>query len=245
MKFSKKSKFLFVSSNISLVTISVVIVIYSISNLILAQCEAKTFFNVVNKDYEACFGKKYVHENSYFEDITCMKMEIATDIITKSNNLKTQYSDNLKNETNQSNNSSGSNGSETLSSLKKSISDIQEYNNAIEYKKSSLALLNYCNSLYSSLNYMTYGSDALLIDIINFLSDKEALTLAADKDTQQIHVMANMSTNIVLNLKNQIYIYQYSILVSLFILLGTILNIYGLRARKNKYRRKKRNNQNK
>lgn len=243
MKKLKLSKALYICCNICLIAISVISILYSITSLILSNNDAKTIFNMVNKDYEACFGKKYVHEDTYFTDITCMKMKITSTIITKSAGLKNQYYDSIQTgrDTDSAARSSNSNNreSEAVIILKDALSDIQDYNKAIPYKKHSLLLLNNSNSLYSALNYMIYGNDALLKDTINFINDKEALSLATEKDIQEIHVMANMSKNIVLNLDKHIYFYKYTILAGLLLLLGACINIYRINARKKKYRRKK------
>lgn len=242
MKKLRLSRVLYTCCNVSLILLSVCSITYSIISLIISRSEVKTIFNTVNKDYEACFGKKYVHEESYFTDITCMKMEIASDIINKSANLKNQYIDKINDELGieETNGSSelNINESESFTNLLDSLSNIQSYNKPIQYKESSLPLLSNSSSLYTSLNYMTYGSDALLIDIANFIIDQEALTLTTDKDVQEIRVMANMSTNIVLNLNKQIYFYKFSILVSLIFLLGTCVNIYRIRTYKYRGKRK-------
>lgn len=253
MKKIKLSRILFVCCNTVLILMALLSIIYSLVSLILSYNESKSVFKSVNKDYEACFGKKYAHEDTYFTDITCMKMEITSSIITKSGDLKDQYYKKTDAGTGTDSSSgpgiSNDSKAETITALKDNLSDMQDYNKAIPYKKQSLLLLNQSNSLYSALNYMVYGNDALLKDTVNFIDEKEALSLVTNKDIQEIHVMANMSKNIVLNLNKQFYFYIYIILTSLFLLLGTCINIYRINARKKKYRRKKniiqRNKENK
>jgi hypothetical protein len=181
--------------------------------------EAKTVYNSVSRDYEACFGKRYLPEGTYFTNISCMKMEIATDIIKKSSEFKKQYIE-----------------AKTQEKLKAALSDMQEYNKPILYKKAFIPLLSYGKSLYSSLNYMTYAGNALLMDINNFITDQEALSLAADKDIQQIHVMAAISADLALNVNKQMYHCLFILLAGFLTLLGTGVNIYRLRKRKPKYK---------
>jgi hypothetical protein len=244
MKKLRLNRVLYTCYNTCLLLISLGLIIYSISSLFIAEIGAKTIFNTVNKDYEACFGKEYIHEESYFTDITCMKLEIASNIIITSSNLKNQYFDNIKHEISDnvtySTKDLNIHESESYATLVDSLSNIQDYNNSIQHKESSLLLLNNYNLLYSSLNYITYGNDALLIDHANFITDQEALSLAADKDIQEIRVMSNMSTDIVLNLNKLIYFYRFTILVCIIFLLGTCLNIYRIKVRKNKYNKKRR-----
>ncbi len=242
MKKRRLSKILFAACNICLIIVSIIGILYSMTNLILANREARTIFNTLNKDYEACFGKSYEHETSYFTEIACMKMAISSDIITKSANLKNQYLGSIdpeksENESNTSNNP-GISKTNAFDMLKGSLTEMQNYNNAIIYKKSSMPLFGVCESLYTALNYVTYGSDALIKDVVNFIDDQETLSLAADKDTQEIHIMSKMSTEIYLNLNQQIFVYKFIILAGVIFFLGTCVNIYRIKARKNKYRRK-------
>ena len=242
MNVRKSSKVLFTACNICMILISITAILMPILSLAHINAKAKVIFNTVNKDYEACFGKKYVHEVSYFTDITCMKMEISSDIINQSASLKKQYFESINNINSSDEASaakSGTDNPEALDRLRSSLVEIQDYNKAIEFKTSSIPLYKTCELLFTTLNYMTYGSDALIKDVINFIDNPEALSLAADKDTQEIRIMAQLSTSIYLNLNQQVLLYKLIAIAGIFILLGTILNIYRIRSRKNKYRRKR------
>jgi hypothetical protein len=221
-----------------MILISLIAVLTPIISLAYINTKAKVIFNTVNNDYETCFGKKYVHEDSYFTDIACMKMEISSDIINKSAALKKQYLDSISTGK-PSDAKSGTNNPEALDTLRSSLIEIQDYNKAIEFKTASIPLHKTCESLFTTLNYMTYGSDALIKDVINFIDDPDALSLAADKDTQEIRIMAQMSTSFYLNLNQQILLYKLIVIAGIFLLLGTSLNIYRIRSRKNKSRRKR------
>lgn len=242
MNVRKSSKVLFTACNICMILISFIAILTPIISLTYINTKAKVIFNTVNNDYETCFGKKYVHEDSYFTDIACMKMEISSGIINKSASLKKQYSDSIstgKSSDEISAAKSGTETSEALDTLRSSLVEIQDYNKAIEFKTATIPLHKTCESLFTTLNYMTYGSDALIKDVINFIDDPDALSLAADKDTQEIRIMAQMSTSIYLNLNQQILLYKLIAIAGIFLLLGTSLNIYRIRSRKNKYRRKR------
>lgn len=242
MNVRKSSKILFTACNICMILISLLAIITPIISLAYINANAKVIFNKVNKDYETCFGKKYIHEESYFTDIACMKMEISSDIINKSANLKKQYSDSIntvKSSDETSTAKSGTKTSEAHDALRSALAEIQDYNKAIELKTASIPLYKTCDSLFTTLNYMSYGSDALINDVLNFIDDPEALSLAADKDTQEIRIMAQMSTSIYLNLNQQIFLYKIIAIAGIFILFGTSLNIYRIISRKNKYRRKR------
>lgn len=219
MKKMKVSGILNNCCNVCLLVLAAAAITYSAFSLLISTKEAKSVYNLVEQDYEACFGKNYLPEGTYFTNITCMKMEIVTDIINKSSELKKQYKDSKSND-----------------KLIVSLNAMQEYNKPILYRKHPLPLLSYGNSLYSSLNYMTYAANALLVDIHNFITDPDALSLAADKDNQQIHIMAALSSDLALNVNKQIYYCLFILLAGFLTLLGTSINIYRLKKRKHKYK---------
>ncbi|WOO37873.1 hypothetical protein R2R35_05055 [Anaerocolumna sp. AGMB13020] len=241
MNVRKLTKVLFTACNICMILISLIAILVPIISLTNINAKAKVIFNSVKKDYETCFGTKYIPEDSYFTDIACIKMEISSAIITRSATLKTQYFENIKGASSAEASAAKNetDNSDALDSLRSSLAELQAYNNAIEFKTASIPLDKSCKSLYTALNYMTYGSDALLKDVTNFIDDPEALSLAADKDTQEIRIMAQMSNSIYLNLNQQVLLYKFIAIAGIFILLGTILNIYRIRSRKSKYRRKR------
>lgn len=221
----KKKKLLYFCCNICILLLSLISLIYSILSVTLSLNGAKSIYIIANKDYENCFGEKYTHEDSYFTDITCMKMEIATDTITKAAEYKEQYFDD-------------SSHVDSYTILSNGLSEIQAYNKAIDYKDSIFPLPDSCNVLYSSLNYMIYGSNALLIDIINFTDNQDLLSLAADKDIQEIHLMAKMSSALAINLNKQIDFHKYIILMNFLVIIGTLVNMYRLKKRKKRIRNK-------
>lgn len=210
--------------NVILILLSMISITYLTVGIMVTKIESKTIFNTVNNDYTAILGKEYIHDVSYLTDITCMKMEIASYIITESSALKKQYFDNMED-------------SDTLDRLKDSLSHMQEYNKEIRYNKPSVLIAEDYSPLYSALNYMTYGNDALIIDIINFLNEENSLAISVDKDVQQIHVMANVSQTIINHLNKQINFHLFIIFAHLLVLFGTCTNVLRLKA-KNKYYKK-------
>ena len=221
---------MFVSCNVILILLTISISVYSLVSIVVIEKQAKDIYIEINKEYNACFGKNYERKDSYFTDITAMKLEITTEIVSKSLEIKNKYLENI---------ADSKNDSIQLEILNDSLSKLQGYNKTILYKESPLPLINTANSLYMSLNYMAHGTNALLLDIYNFSDDEIALTISEEKDISQVKVMATMSNNLLISLNKAVSLFKYiTPFVCLIVLLATVLNIYRIRAKRYKYKRR-------